>query len=94
MIYVWDHPTGVPDPHPMIFKKQNVVEPATYGSVFMVACQVMEQIRYLHYTLSMLGIPIDGPFWLLGKTQSVISSSTTPLPFYQVRQYTILIPRT
>jgi hypothetical protein len=59
-------------------KKQNVVETATYGSEFMVARQATEQIMDLRYTLRMLGIPIDGPAWLFGDNQSVITSSTIP----------------
>ena len=59
-------------------KKQNVVETATYGSEFMVARQATEQIMDLRYTLRMLGIPIDGPAWLFGDNQSVLTSSTIP----------------
>jgi hypothetical protein len=59
-------------------KKQNVVETATYGSEFMVARQATEQIMDLRYTLRMLGIPLDGPAWLFGDNQSVITSSTIP----------------
>jgi hypothetical protein len=59
-------------------KKQNVVETATYGSEFMVARQATEQIMDLRYTLRMLGIPIEGPAWLFGDNQSVITSSTIP----------------
>ena len=59
-------------------KKQNVVETATYGSEFMVARQATEQIMDLRYTLRMMGIPLDGPAWLFGDNQSVITSSTIP----------------
>jgi hypothetical protein len=59
-------------------KKQNVVETATYGSEFMVARQATEQIMDLRYTLRMLGIPLDGPAWMFGDNQSVITSSTIP----------------
>jgi hypothetical protein len=59
-------------------KKQNVVETATYGSEFMVARQATEQIMDLRYTLRMMGIPIDGPSWMFGDNQSVITSSTIP----------------
>jgi Phosphoglucose isomerase len=55
-----------------------VVETATYGSEFMVARQATEQIMDLHYTLRMLRIPLDGPAWLFGDNQSVITSSTIP----------------
>jgi hypothetical protein len=59
-------------------KKQNVVETATYGSEFMVARQATEQIMDLRYTLRMMGIPIDGPSWMFGDNQSVVTSSTIP----------------
>jgi hypothetical protein len=59
-------------------KKQNVVETATYGFEFMVARQATEQIMDLRYTLRMMGIPLDGPAWMFGDNQSVITSSTIP----------------
>jgi hypothetical protein len=59
-------------------KKQDTVETATYGSEFMAARQATEQILDLRYTLRMLGIPIDGPSWMFGDNQSVITSSTIP----------------
>jgi hypothetical protein len=59
-------------------KKQNVVETATYGSEFMVARQATEQIMDLRYTLRMMGIPLEGPAWMFGDNQSVITSSTLP----------------
>ena len=54
------------------------VEMATYGSEFMAACQAMEQINDIYYTLHMLGVPLDGPTWLLGNNQAVINSTTIP----------------
>jgi hypothetical protein len=59
-------------------KKQNVVETSTYGSEFMVARQATEQIMDLRYTLRMMGIPLDGPAWMFGDNQSVITSSNIP----------------
>jgi hypothetical protein len=44
----------------------------------MVAHHVCEQINDLHYTLCMMGIPIDGPAWAFGDNASVITSSTIP----------------
>jgi hypothetical protein len=38
-------------------KRQNTVETATYGSKFVAARQVTEQIRDIHYTLCALGVP-------------------------------------
>jgi hypothetical protein len=44
----------------------------------MVARQASEQIMDLRYTLRMMGVPLDGPSWLFGDNQSVITSSTLP----------------
>ena len=38
----------------------------------------MEQIIDLRYTLRMFGVPLDGPAWLFGDNQSVVTSSTIP----------------
>ena len=54
------------------------IETATYGSEFMAARTASEQIIDLRYTLRMMGIPIDGPSWMFGDNQSVITSSTIP----------------
>jgi hypothetical protein len=59
-------------------KRQNTVETATYGSEFVAARQATEQIMDLRYTIRALGVPLDGPAWLLGDNQSVITSSTIP----------------
>jgi hypothetical protein len=59
-------------------KRQNQVETAIYGSEFMAARQAVEQIIDLRYTLRMFGVPIDGPSWMFGDNQSVVTSSTLP----------------
>ena len=59
-------------------KRQNQVETATYGSEFMVARQATERIIDLRYTLRSFGVPLDGPAWLFGDNQSVVTSSTIP----------------
>jgi hypothetical protein len=59
-------------------KKQNTVETASYSSEFMAARQATEQIIVLRYTLRMMGIPIDGPAWIFGDNESVVTSSTIP----------------
>jgi hypothetical protein len=59
-------------------KRQNTVETATYGSEFVAARQATEQIMDIRYTLRAFGVPLDGPAWLLGDNQSVITSSTIP----------------
>ena len=59
-------------------KRQGQVETATYGSEFMVARQAVERIIDLRYTLRSFGVPLDGPAWLFGDNQSVVTSSTIP----------------
>ena len=59
-------------------KKQKSVETATYGSEFVAAKIATEQIMDLKYTVRMMGIPLDGPAWMFGDNQSVITSSTLP----------------
>ena len=49
------------------------------GPKFMVARHTIERIMDIRYTLlRMLGIPLDGPAWLFGDNQSVITSSIIP----------------
>ena len=59
-------------------KRKGQVENATYGSEFVAAHTSVEQIIDLRYTLCMFGVPLDGPSWLFGDNQSVITSSTLP----------------
>ena len=59
-------------------KRQAQIETATYGSEFVAARIGTEQIIDLRYTLRMLGVPLDGPSWMFGDNQSVITSSTIP----------------
>ena len=59
-------------------KRQGQVETATYGSEFVAARTATEQIMDLRYTLRMFGVPLDGPAWLFGDNQSVVTSSTIP----------------
>jgi hypothetical protein len=59
-------------------KKQGSVETATYGSEFVAAKTATEQIMDLKYTLRMMGIPLDGPAWMFGDNQSVLTSATVP----------------
>jgi hypothetical protein len=59
-------------------KRQGSVETATYGSEFVAARQATEQIMDLRYTLRAMGLPIDGPSWMYGDNQSVLTSSTIP----------------
>ena len=66
-------------------KRQNQVESATYGSEFMVARQATERMCDLRYTLRSFGVPIEGPSWMFGDNQSVVTSSTIPHSALQKR---------
>ena len=44
----------------------------------MAVKQATEQILDLRYTLRMMGISFDGPAWMFGDNQSVLTSSTIP----------------
>jgi hypothetical protein len=59
-------------------KKQNTVETATFGSEFVAARIATEQVMDLRFTLRMLGAPLDGPGWMFGDNESVITNSTVP----------------
>ncbi|MGH7955201.1 MAG: Ty1/Copia family ribonuclease HI, partial [Gloeomargaritales cyanobacterium] len=59
-------------------KRQNTVETATYGSEFIAARQATDQIVDLRYTMRRLGVPLDGPAWMFGDNQSVVTNSTIP----------------
>ena len=59
-------------------KKQPLVEAATYGSEFYAARMAVQQIIDLCITLRYLGVPLDGPAWMLGDNESVVKSSTIP----------------
>jgi hypothetical protein len=59
-------------------KKQNTVESATFGSEFVAARIATDQVMDLRYTLRMLGVPLDGPAWMFGDNESVVTNSTVP----------------
>ena len=59
-------------------KRQATVETATYGSEFVVARIATEQIIDIRTTLRYLGVDIQGPSFLFGDNQSVVTSSTVP----------------
>ena len=65
-------------PSSWLSSRQGQVETATYGSEFMAARQVVEQIIDIRYTLRMFGVPLDGPVWLISDNQAVINSTTIP----------------
>jgi len=59
-------------------KRQSTVETSTYGSEFVAARIATEQVIDLRYHLRMMGIPLQGPAYLFGDNQSVVTSSTLP----------------
>ena len=59
-------------------KRQATVETATYGSEFMVACIVVDQIIVLCTDLRYFRVPIQEKSYLFGDNKSVITSSTIP----------------
>ena len=59
-------------------KRQATVETATYGSEFVVARIATEQIIDLRTTLRYFGVKVDGPAFMFGDNQSVVTSSTVP----------------
>ena len=66
------------DPNRLVLEAPRPSQIATYGSEFVAACTSVKQIIDLRYTLRMFGVPLDGPSWLFGDNQSVITSSTLP----------------
>jgi hypothetical protein len=52
------------------------VESATFGSKFQTVCTAT--VLDLHFTLRMLGVPVDGPYWLFGENQSAGTRSMIP----------------
>ena len=59
-------------------KKQASVKAATYGSEFVAARIVTDQIIGLHLTLKLLDVAIKGKSYLFGDNQSVIIRATIP----------------
>jgi hypothetical protein len=59
-------------------KRQNTVETATYSSEFVAARTATEQIIDIRIILMSMGVPLDGPTWLMGDNASVIMSGSIP----------------
>ena len=59
-------------------KHQSTVETTTYGSELVAACVAVQQIMDIRLTLKYMGVPIDGPSWLLGDNMSVVTSCNNP----------------
>ena len=59
-------------------KKQASVESSTFGSEFTAMKQCTECLRGLRYKLRMMGIPVNGPAFVLRDNQSVLANTSIP----------------
>ena len=59
-------------------KRQATVETATYGSEFVAARIVTDQIIDLRYTLMYLGVPVRSKSYMFGDNKSVVDSARIP----------------
>lgn len=58
-------------------KKQNSDENSSFSSEFIAMNKLCERIQGLAYELRMMGITYEGPPYVYGDNQSVLSNSTT-----------------
>lgn len=59
-------------------RKQNSVETSSFGSEFTAMKNCTEYLRGLRYKLRMMGIPVEGPAYVLGDNQSVLANTSVP----------------
>ena len=59
-------------------KRQATVESSTYGSELVAARIAAEMVWELRYTLRSIGVPVEGPLYLLGDNKSVVTNTTLP----------------
>jgi len=59
-------------------KLQSAVETATFDSECVAPRTATEQILDLCLTLRYLGVPIDGPCFMFGDNESVVSTASVP----------------
>ena len=59
-------------------KKQTSCEISSFGSEFIAMTQCCEYIRGLRYKLRMMGVPVEGPTYIFGDNQSVLSNTSKP----------------
>ena len=59
-------------------KKQMSVESSSFGSEFIAMKQCCEYVRGLRYKLRIMGIPCQGPAYILGYNQSVLANTSIP----------------
>ena len=66
-------------------KRQGTIEMATYLSEMVAARTATEQIMDTRYTLMYMGVPLDGPTWMMGDNASVIISGSIPFSLLKKR---------
>ena len=59
-------------------RKQTSVESSSFTAEFTAMKQCCEYLRGLRYKLRMFGIPVDGPAYVYGDNQSVLSNTMIP----------------
>ncbi len=59
-------------------KKRTSVETSSFGSEFVAMKQCCEYLRGLRYKLRMMGIPVNGPCYVMGDNQSVLANTSDP----------------
>jgi len=59
-------------------KKQSTVEASTYGAEFVALRLAVEQIKTNRMFLQSIGVPLDGPTWVLCDNLAVVRSVNVP----------------
>ena len=59
-------------------KRQNTIEPSTFGSEFVAMKIAVEIIEGIRYKLRMMGIPLEGSANVFGDNDSVVKNATKP----------------
>jgi hypothetical protein len=59
-------------------KKQNGIEPSTFGSEFMALKTGTDLVKGLRYKVRMMGIPLDGPSHMRVDNMSVVKNTSRP----------------
>ena len=75
-------------------KLQSTVETATFGSEYVAARTCTEQIIDLWCTLRYLGVPVEGPSYMLGDNKTVVDTSSHPHGKLQKRHNTLSFHKT
>jgi hypothetical protein len=68
-------------------KKQNGIEPSTFGSEFMGLKVATDLVKGLRYKCQMMGIPLEGPTIMRVDNQSVVNNTTNnAIAYHYVRE--------